>query len=114
MNARGLPVVGFTWPIFRFVVGKEKSADRGDCRATTLFGPAYGAASFVIEAKSGGEKTTARLLTAALWIVGLALTVPGWLLEIIRAGASTEDVETSSNTIAKRPARQFRVLRLLN
>ena len=113
MNARGLSVVGFTWPIFRFVVGNEKSADRGDCRATTLFGPAYGAASFVIEAKSGGEKTTARLLTPAFRIVELALPVPAWLLEIIRAGASTEDVETSSRIIAKRLIRIFLVPTLL-
>ena len=113
MNARGLPVVGFTWPIFRFAVGNEKSADRGDCRAATLFGPAYGAASFVIEAKSGGEKTTARLLTAVLPIVELALALPEWLLESIRAGASTEDVETSSRIIAKRPVRPFLVLMLL-
>jgi len=113
LNARGLPVVGFTGPIFWFVVGNIKSADRGDCRAATLFGPAYGAPSFVIEAKSGGEKTTARLLTAVLPIVELALALPEWLLESIRAGASTEDVETSSRIIAKRPVRPFLVLMLL-
>jgi len=114
LNARGLPVVGFTWPIFRFVVGNEKSADRGDCRATRLFDVStLGAASFVIEAKSGGEKTTARLLAAVLRIVELALPVPAWLLEIIRAGASTEDVETSSRVIVKRLIRIFLVLTLL-
>src|SRR5881398_1414371 len=103
LNATGLPVVGFTWPIFWFVVGNEKSADRGDCRATRLFDVStLDATSFVIDAKSGGEKTTARLLTALLRLVGLALAVPAWLLEIIRAGASTEDVETSSRVIAKR------------
>jgi len=45
--------------------------------------------------------------------VGLALAVPAWLLEIIRAGASTEDVETSSRVIAKRLIRLFLVLMLL-
>ena len=115
MNARGLPVVGFAWPIFRFVVGNEKSADRGDCRATRLFDVStLGAASFVIEAKSGGEKTTARLLPALLRLVGLALAFPAWLLEVIRAGASTEHVETRSMIIANRPIRLFLVLMLPN
>jgi len=114
LNARGLPVVGFAWPATRFVVGNEKSADRGDCSATRLFDVStLDATSFVIDAKSGGEKTTARLLTPGFRIVGLALAVPAWLLEIIRAGASTEDVETSSRVIAKRLIRLFLVLMLL-